>query len=629
MTLLVERQIAALSIHIEPEHLRRCTLAVLLRMWLLCCLLFCSVPGPAIRAAAQAPQPVGPGKFDGPAELPRVFVKSGLADTPAQGKVLLVKSGDKLQSAIDNASCGDTIKLEAGASFTTIGHFRLPRKPCDDAHWIVIRTSAPDEALPPEGARITPCYAGVASLPAGPAFRCVSAKNEMAKIVFAGRGGSGPLAFSDGANHYRLIGIEVTRESSPASVVALVGPDGPVAADHIIFDRVWMHGTAQDETRRGLFLDGTTYVAVVDSFFSDFHCVARTGACVDSQAIAGGSGDLPMGPYKIVDNFLEAAGENIIFGGARGSATPADIEIRHNYLLKPLTWMSGQPGFVGGASGQPFIVKNHFELKNAQRVLFEGNILENSWGGFTQTGFSILLTPRNQDNGPLRNNLCPLCRVTDVTIRNCKIAHVASGFAIANVPNSDGTTSAAGERYSIHDLVIDDIDGKKYGGFGAFMVMMSIAPTMKDVRIDHVTALSAHVLMNVGIRREHIQNFVFTNNLIGASEKPVTSTGGPDNCVQPIQGPAEVFKYCFDSITFTKNAVINGTGPWPPGNFSPKDVEAVGLVKGESGLGAFRLCRAKGASCKSPSKYINAGSDHKDVGADIDAVTAATQGVIE
>ncbi len=570
----------------------------------------------------------GPGNFDGPAELPRVFVKSGLADTPAPGKRQMVKNGDNLQNAINKASCGDTLELESGASF--VGRVRLPKKACDDAHWIIIRTSAPDEALPPEGTRVSPCYAGVASLPSRPDFHCTSVTNEMAKISLGGQG-EGPLLFSDGANHYRFIGIEITRESSPGSVVALAGPDGAVAADHFIFDRVWMHGTAQDETRRGLFLSGTSYMAVVDSFFSDFHCVAKVGSCTDAQAISGASGDLPMSAFKIVNNFLEAAGENILFGGSHATVTPTDIEIRHNYLFKPLSWMLGQPNFVGGTRGNPFIVKNHFELKNAQRVLFEGNVMENSWGGFSQTGFSILLTPKNQSNGPGRSNLCPLCRVTDVTIRYCRIAHVASGLQIANIPE-DGGVSTAGERYSIHDLLIDDIDGKKYGGFGAFMVLISNQPTMKDVRIDHITAVTPRIFLNVGIKQAHMQNLVFTNNLIGAGERELTSTGGgPENCVfQPErQSPGRILKDCFDGSTFSNNAIINGTGGWPPGNFTPKNVDAVGFAREGNGPEAFRLCQEKSASCKGPSKYLKAGSDGKDIGADIDAVAAALRGVVE
>jgi hypothetical protein len=603
-------------------------MAVLPRIWILG-LVFCCVPHPVVAAqTAGAPAAPSPGKFDGPAELPRVYVKSSLADTPAPHKLSSVKDGDNLQSAIDSSSCGDTIQLQAGATFT--GRFHLPKKSCDDAHWIIIRTSAPDNALPPEGTRISPCYAGVAALPGRLDFHCASVKNQMARIVLAGQG-VGPILFADGANHYRFLGIEITRVTSSAEVIALASPDGLVAADHIIFDRVWMHGTAQDDTRRGLFLSGTSYIAVVDSFFSDFHCTAKV-ACTDSQTISGAAGDLPMGPYKIVNNFLEAAGENILFGGAQATATPADIEIRHNYLFKPLTWMAGQPGFIGGPNGNPFIVKNHFELKNAQRVLFEGNVMENSWGGFSQTGFSILLTPINQYLGPVRGSVCPLCRVTDVTIRDCVIAHVAGGLQIANTSVKNGEPPTAGERYSIHDLVIDDIDGKKFGGFGAFMVLISNHPTLNNLSIDHVTAVSPRVFMNIGIREAHIQKFTFINNLIGANERDITSTGGaPGNCVyQPDkQQPAGILNDCFDLATFTNNAIISGNGAWPKGNFFPKDVDAVGFLKDGSGLDKFRLCRTRGPACKAPSKYINAGNDQKDIGADIDAISAATRGVAE
>ena len=40
-----------------------------------------------------------------------------------------------------------------------------------------------------------------------------------------------------------------------------------------------------------------------------------TGLCTDAQAINGGISSNPMGPYKIVNNFLEASGENILMGG--------------------------------------------------------------------------------------------------------------------------------------------------------------------------------------------------------------------------------------------------------------------------------------------------------------------------
>src|SRR5437764_12199959 len=53
------------------------------------------------------------GKFDGPAELPRVEVSSSLVDTPAPGKVRVLKPSENLQEALDAARCGYTITLDA------------------------------------------------------------------------------------------------------------------------------------------------------------------------------------------------------------------------------------------------------------------------------------------------------------------------------------------------------------------------------------------------------------------------------------------------------------------------------------------------------------------------------------
>src|SRR5207249_2589790 len=274
--------------------------------------------------------------FDGPAELPRAYVKSSLSDTPSPGRTRVVKSGGDLQGAIEQAACGDIIHLEAAVTF--VGKFVLPYKKCDDSHWI---------------------------------------------------------------------------------------------------------------TTRGIQLGGSQYVAVVDSFFTDFHCISKSGSCTDSQAISGGSGSNPMGPYKIVNNFLEAAGENILFGGGPGTVSPTDIEVRRNHMFRPMSWKLGEADFVGGKDGNAFIVKNVFELKNAQRVLLEGNILENTWGGFTQNGFAVVLTPKNQ-----APNVCPLCRVTDVTIRYNRIQHMASGFMFANILSDTGGASTDGGRYSIHDNIL-------------------------------------------------------------------------------------------------------------------------------------------------------------------------------
>ena len=555
--------------------------------------------------------------FDGPAELPRESVQSSLKDTPAPGKTWTVHAGDNLQQVLGKASCGDIVKLEAGATFS--GNIVVPAKGCDDSHWIILRTSAPDSSLPPEGTRLTPCYAGVSSLAGRPQSNCSSTKNVLAKIEFNGSGGSGPVTFSSGANHYRLIGLEVTRTVSKAAVYELIGFSGP--ADHIVFDRLWIHGTAQDESVRGILLGQSRYVAVVDSFFTDFHCVSKSGTCADAQAICGGIGDGPMGPYKIVNNFLEASGENIMFGGGRGTATPQDIEVRHNHMFKPMTWMRGQPGYVGGKNGDAFIVKNLFELKNAQRVLLDGNILENTWGGFTQVGFAILLTPKNPAG-------CPVCQVTDVTIRYNSISHVGSGLQIANALSDNGSP-LDGQRYSIHDVVIDDIDGRKYAGPSEFaQVSVSAgAPVLQNITINHITAFPSHMLLLIGdmvATSTPMKNFVFTNSMVNAGSAPVWSTGGgPGNCAFHDK-PLITFKACFAGYTFAANAIIASSSAypptdWPDHNFFPASAAAVRFVNYNNGNGGdYRL--------QASSPYKGKGTDGKDLGADVDAIQSAIAG---
>ena len=570
-----------------------------------------------LQSAFFSPYAYSSGKeqFDGPAELPRVYVSSSLAETPSRGRIRSINAGDNLQQAINDAACGDTIRLQAGATFK--GRFVFHAKSCDDSHWITLRTSAPDSALPAEGKRLTPCYAGVTFLPGRPDFRCSSAENVLAKLEFPGKGASGPIVFAAGANHYRFIGLEVTR--SPGGTIynlILLEPKG--SAHHLIFDRMWIHGTAQDETTRGVQFGGSNYVAVVDSFLSDFHCNAISGACVDSQAVAGGSGDLPMGPYKIVDNFLEAGAEDVIFGGGPATLSPADIEIRHNHMFRPLNWQPGHAEFVGGVDGRPFIVKNDFELKNAQRVLLEGNILENSWGGFSQNGFAVVLTPKNQSP-----NVCPLCRVTDVTIRYNRMAHMASGFMIANVRSDTGGASTDGGRYSIHDNILEDIDPSSYKGFGTFATIIGQVPPLHDVTIDHNTAFAPNVLLNVGGPGSgpKVSDFIFTNNLVGAGAHQIASTGGTTNCAYQPQrlDPSGVLDSCFPGYKFTNNAIVGGEG-WPKGNISLKDVSAVHFE-------GARDSKIENYHFRPDSRCRRAGTDGKDLGADFDAVESATTGM--
>src|SRR5258708_1313286 len=566
-----------------------------------------------LRANAQT----SAGGYDGPAALPQVLIQTAMANTPAPGITVTVNTAASLQTALNDARCGDTIRLQAGATFT--GQFIFSNKGCDDAHWIIVRTSSEDSLLPAEGSRLSPCYAGVASLPGRPAFNCASTKNVLAKLVMNRAGASGPVSFAPGASFYRLIGLELTRAPGIGVVYALASP--VAVSNKIIYDRIWFHGTAHDETTRGVQLGGSTYVSVIDSFFTDFHCVSR-GQCPDAQAINGGISNHPMGPYKIDNNFLEASGENILLGGGAATYTPADIAITRNHMFKPLTWMKGQSGYVGGANGNPFTVKNLFEVKNAQRVLVDSNVMENTWGGFTQVGFAILLTPKNP-----APNVCATCRVTDITIRYNYISHIGAGMQLANAPGGDGALAVDGGRYSIHDDVFDDINGARYDGPDLFAQVSSgsAKPVLHDVAINHITAFPKRTSFLIGdvlSPNPAMPNFTFTNSIINTGQYPVWSTGtdGTRNCaVHDL--PLTTFNACFSGYNFSNNALVASSSnypasAWPAHNFFPTSTTAVEFVNYDNGSGGnYQL--------QSTSPYRRLGTDGKDLGADMPTINAA------
>ncbi|MGB6386084.1 MAG: hypothetical protein WBD25_20270 [Terriglobales bacterium] len=561
------------------------------------------------------------GAYDGPAELPRVTVSSAMSDTPAPGSIISVNAGGDLQSALDNAQCGDIIELQAGATFS--GQFIVPAKNCNVNNWIWIRTSSPDSTLPAEGTRATPCYAGVASLAGRPQYSCTNPQNVMAKVQMQ-IVGNGPFQFAKGANFYRFIGLEITRPTGTKGPAALMTAQG--TADHIVVDRSWLHGQLQDETHNGVSLNGMTNAAIVDSYFSDFHCIATTGACTDAQAIGGGVSDTQDGPFLIQDNFLEASGEAIMFGGGGATETPTDIEILGNHFWKPWQWKPGNTPFVGGANGNPFVVKNHLELKNAVRVLVDSNLMENVWGGFSQSGYGILLTPKNQHSG--RTNICPKCEVTDVTIRYSHVSHSGGGIQMATALSGNGKNGApalAGTRWSIHDVVFDDINSQEYVGDGAVLMIMNKWPKnpLNTVTINHITGFpdpaTNMMFIGDGGKTASMYGLVFTNNLLTTARYPVWNTGGRSSCaVKDV--PLTTITKCFTTATFTNNGLIASPpsfppSAWPKGNLFPQTVEDVEFTDFNNGDGGNYQLMPN-------SPYKNKGTDGMDLGADIVTINA-------
>lgn len=551
--------------------------------------------------------------FDGPAELPRVFIKSTTADQLSPGNKILVPAGASLSAAYTAAKCGDTLLLAHLADFPVTD---FVAKGCDDAHTVTIRTDISDLLLPLEGKRINPCYAGVASLPGRPAFSCPTITRVMPRIIYMGQ-----QTIHASLDHARFIGINFHKIPGSGLTTALVMMAGSI---RVTFDRCWFEGGPLDENTRGIDGDGARSLSVRDSYFTDFHCKSP-GTCSDSQAIMAGITNTPDGPYQILNNHLEASAEVILFGGGIGTGVPVDIEIRFNHLFKPMTWNPSDPSYAGIM----FSVKNIIELKNGQRALIEGNYLENNWGGFSQVGYAFTLTPKNAH-----------ARVSDVTFRFNWIKNTSGIAQIANILQSTTLiASDEGARYSIHNIVAENLGYPTCYKCGPslFQVNDVAALAMDGLSINHITAIPAPAwrgdLMFLG--GAPITRAKITNSIIDAGYYGVWAIGSSPDCAANMLSPLAKLDSCFVApYSFAGNVIPRGgkqcataTPPmpdciqqaatWPLGNFFPTNMSTVGFVNLAGG--DYHLA--------STSLYKGKAIDGKDPGADIDRVLSMTAGV--
>lgn len=505
------------------------------------------------------------------------------------GKTLAVPAGGDLQAALDKAKAGDVVVLQAGAVYT--GPFTLPAKP--GADWITLQSSAA-AALPPPGSRVSPADA-----------------SSMPKLE---AGTQSVILTAPGAHHYRFIGLEIRPGPATASARSTLtwlqrvwhgsGDPRPAAAvqpaaflenlvnlgnadtslgslpHHIIFDRCYLHGDPVVGARRGVAMNARD-AAVIDSYLSDFK---EVGA--DSQAISAWNGP---GPFKIADDYLEAAGENLMFGGEDPSIpglVPSDIEVRGNHFSKPLAWKAGDPGY----QGTPWSIKNILELKNAQRVLVEGNLLEYNWAQ-SQDGFSVLFTVRNQDGD------APWSVVQDVTFTDNVIRHVANGINVLGYDNNHPSQQT--QRILIADNLFEDVGGN----WGPGVLLLMNDGTL-DVQAIHNTSLQTGNIV-FGDGRPHA-GFAYADNIAPQNAYGIigTNTGVGDMTLAAYFPAAEV----------RRNVIVGGpTSAYPPGNFFPATLAGVGFA--DASASDYRLAPS--------SPYRAKGDDGKDIGADMDELCAS------
>jgi hypothetical protein len=318
-------------------------------------------------------------------------------------------------------------------------------------------------------------------------------------------------------------------------------------------------------------------------------------------------------------------------------------------MFKPLTWWSKHPSYFGTL----FVVKNLYETKNSVRELIEGNIFENSWA-HVQKGTAILLSPKNQ------SGTCPSCTVHDLTFRYNIVRHAVNGVGISATyattcrgESGNGVghcrfLSGAIYNVDIHDNVFEDINTRTWspGDCCTNGWLWQIGTDQEtnwphDITIEHNTGfpVGAGVLITWDEPTVQIEKLVFRNNLVGSADGGVHAVprgGGRPTCVTR-DGALGTMERCFGkSWAFTNNVIVRTNDkPKFPGDpyphtpycgalkscqqFFPKDWKAVKFANFVDGKGGDYHLTAS-------SPYRKAGSDGRDIGADIDAVNAATAG---
>jgi hypothetical protein len=483
----------------------------------------------------------------------------------SSGNEIILDADGDLQAALKAAKFGDTIVLQAGAIYS--GSFLLPYKGAGtgtDADYITIRTSDLG-GISKEGDRIKPALHARA----------------MPKVVSTNQYAIGT---EQRAHHYRFIGIEFSPTADSKYVYNLVDLGASdynsysLFPHHLVFDRCYVHSTGLGKARRGFALNSAE-TTVINSHVSGF-----AGEGDETQAIAGWNGP---GPFHIINNYLEGGAEILIFGGADPSIAdliPSDIEIRRNYFYRPPEW-------AGRVT-----IKGSFELKNARRVIVDGNVLESS--NPRQTAFVI--TVRNQGGKAAWST------IQDVQITNNISRHANAGMNF--LARDDQFPSVEAKNIRVANNLFLDVESP---GESSYFIQISGGDSMI---VEHNTVqqigniLSAY--SNPG------KNFVFRNNIIQYNLYGIACF------IQGAACPDVPYCNCFPGATVKGNIIADNANQsatnqieksLPAGNFFVPSYDQLGFQ--DYSRGDWRIA--------ANSRYRKKATDGKDPGIDFAAFEAS------
>jgi hypothetical protein len=359
---------------------------------------------------------------DGPATLPSEETDVTLLDSSGWRSFSVAATGadfSDIQDAYEAAVlAGEPVRITVEAGHEAGDLMLADRQGSTD--WIYIQPEA------------------VGPLPAGERVSYLDAEH-MYRLrgELAGGSWTEPVGAEPGSGYTRIIGADISIPEADISlqrshVVRIRADENGEGSDpteaeelptHVILDRVYVHVPT----------DGTVFAAYLVGLYG--HHLAL----IDSYVVGGGRGweackavfsGYGEGPLLIQNNYLASDGINLFFGGddsAHLGWIPSDITVRGNHIHKPAEW----------AEAEGLSTKNSFEIKSAQRVLVERNILENNWVD-AQSGWMVLLRAESKDG---------VCE--DITFRFNHLTNSPSGWNIIGRDEAVATRST--RRLSLHD----------------------------------------------------------------------------------------------------------------------------------------------------------------------------------
>lgn len=450
-----------------------------------------------------------------------------LIHSTAQAQIV-VNAGDNLQTALNNVTAGQTIMIQAGATFT--GNFTLPTKV--GTAEILVRTATPDASFPPDTAR-------------------VAASDEALMPVIATANSSPALTTSGATANWRFQGIAFTAGTSTGDIITIgdsVSTTVAALPANIVFDRCIIR--AASTAKNGLVMNASN-VTIKNSRVTGIKVAGQ-----ETHAIAAWNGP---GPFVIENNYIEAGSCGIFFGGAVPAVSgliPSDILVRWNYVTRPLA-LESQTGWA---------IKNVFELKNAQRVNVYGNVFENNWPD-SQSGWMIVLTVRA--NGPD----APWTTVQHVVFENNIVRHSAMAFNILGLDTQTlGCEASPGgvcpstrmDDIIIRNNLVYDIDRATWTGPTGQVgtgVLIGLAGGPLNFQFVNNTMIGNGNIANVS-GPDPIPGFVFRANIVQKATTPQATFGWFGTAVGEGNAAFAAFMPHVDGyadLVFTQNVLAGAT----------------------------------------------------------------------